>query len=646
MAVTGFEVDVVRRTASGDVPVPSYQSYNHHFNSHIYGAGVKLATSGELTEAHRHVSFTVDPAGPSDPADIPAIQAFNEHNGNEARQTYHGLPQGRVQLIASPQRWVFNPMQINTLNPDGSGRRGGPLPRASKAPPNASYSGLLECPCTDRIKKTLAGHLAQNAGVCAAPVFGAAECFAAAVELDVPNLVANVTVSDASAPPGCSVVPKAGSFTAVFNSAVNSTAPCGQSSTPTHTQGRSSSLVSVDLDVDAAADTVTLQLSGKDGKWFGVGFNASKMADAPYAVIVLGNGTVVERQLGDHAPGTVLQRQVVVTGSVTKDGIRTVVLRRSLKGITPAHYSFSASVVSLPIITALGGTPQFAQHIARASSLLTLVETSGPTCLCRGGKGTINGVVFDPQCPKWPLSDLLSQHNPTCDVSTYVGGMECCRDGAILLDSDQAVPEHVDEVHFKWRFYYADYDAATMGRTARIFHLEWALNGCNSGGPRGIPTACRHIEYDATQAPAGTPPEHAVHQIVSHFKGGDMMSPCDVRTDPYCADSRQVTDAGVNLVMAGGHCHSPACISMELYNSDTGDLLCRIEPHMGNSSVDMDESGYLWLPPCQWGAAEEGLLAPPVIHLNTSLMSIKKVNSTNYHYGVMAIWQMRGAYAA
>ena len=31
MAVTGFEVDVVRRPAGGDVSVPNYQSYNHHY---------------------------------------------------------------------------------------------------------------------------------------------------------------------------------------------------------------------------------------------------------------------------------------------------------------------------------------------------------------------------------------------------------------------------------------------------------------------------------------------------------------------------------------------------------------------------------------------------------------------------------------
>lgn len=60
----------------------------------------------------------------------------------------------------------------------------------------------------------------------------------------------------------------------------------------------------------------------------------------------------------------------------------------------------------------------------------------------------------------------------------------------------------------------------------------------------------------------------------------------------------------------------------------------------------MDEAGYLWLPPCEWGSADEGMLPPPVLQLDTNLTSVKRVNSTVGHTGVMAIWQARGAYIA
>ena len=38
-------------------------------------------------------------------------------------------------------------------------------------------------------------------------------------------------------------------------------------------------------------------------------------------------------------------------------------------------------------------------------------------------------------------------------------------------------------------------------------------------------------------------------------------------------------------------------------------------------------------------------LPPPRVRLDGNYTSIKRVNSTHGHWGVMALWQMRGAYA-
>ena len=57
-----------------------------------------------------------------------------------------------------------------------------------------------------------------------------------------------------------------------------------------------------------------------------------------------------------------------------------------------------------------------------------------------------------------------------------------------------------------------------------------------------------------------------------------------------------------------------------------------------------DEVGYLALPPCLWGPAEEGLMHPTFLSFDTNLTSIKKNNNTYTHYGEMAMWQMRGVY--
>jgi hypothetical protein len=81
---------------------------------------------------------------------------------------------------------------------------------------------------------------------------------------------------------------------------------------------------------------------------------------------------------------------------------------------------------------------------------------------------------------------------------------------------------------------------------------------------------------------------------------------------------------------------------MELYNADTGRLLCRGEPVYGQSDALYDEHGFLSIPPCLWGDIAEGLASPELLSLDTTLLSIKRNNSTLGHTGEMASWQMRG----
>ena len=61
-----------------------------------------------------------------------------------------------------------------------------------------------------------------------------------------------------------------------------------------------------------------------------------------------------------------------------------------------------------------------------------------------------------------------------------------------------------------------------------------------------------------------------------------MINPCDTRKNSGCSGNITGFD-GVNLIYAGGHCHAPTCISMELYNADTGKLLCHHSPVYGQS---------------------------------------------------------------
>jgi hypothetical protein len=157
-----------------------------------------------------------------------------------------------------------------------------------------------------------------------------------------------------------------------------------------------------------------------------------------------------------------------------------------------------------------------------------------------------------------------------------------------LLDADQDVPEAIDTVRYKWRFYYEDYynpavaakvplpgSAVAVANQTELFHLEWALNGCDSGGSVGNPMNCVHIEYDVVPPTQDTIEENT-HVITSAWTVQDMMvDNCDTALDAGCADSARVDPAaGIQLIMAGGHCHAPSCLSLSLTNADTNELLC------------------------------------------------------------------------
>ena len=48
---------------------------------------------------------------------------------------------------------------------------------------------------------------------------------------------------------------------------------------------------------------------------------------------------------------------------------------------------------------------------------------------------------------------------------------------------------------------------------------------------------------------------------------------------------------GMRLVYAGGHCHAPSCLSIELYENSSGTpkLLCRQLPYYGQGHFPQDE---------------------------------------------------------
>lgn len=204
-----------------------------------------------------------------------------------------------------------------------------------------------------------------------------------------------------------------------------------------------------------------------------------------------------------------------------------------------------------------------------------------------------------------------------------------------LLDADQKVPEPVDTFQFKYRFYFEDYTNQT-----NAYRVWWSTEAYNN-------------EYDVPVSKADcrdpkTPAEQCVHEIKSVFTGRDMArTGCMANGDPNgCMDVQKIEAQGgyYKLVYAAFHCHAPACMSGELWDMDKNELICRNEPIYGNSSEPMNEAAMVvGIPPCLWGD-EPGMKPPPLIHLDSNLTTIKRTNNTNGHWGVMALWQNRGAY--
>mmetsp|Transcript_18059 Transcript_18059/g.28006 ORF Transcript_18059/g.28006 Transcript_18059/m.28006 type:complete len:123 (-) Transcript_18059:131-499(-) len=119
-----------------------------------------------------------------------------------------------------------------------------------------------------------------------------------------------------------------------------------------------------------------------------------------------------------------------------------------------------------------------------------------------------------------------------------------------------------------------------------------------------------------------------------------MLHSCPLDKSPHCAGNL-TGKTGFNMHYLAPHCHAPSCLSIELYNADTGKLICKADAKYGNSNKPFHEKDYLHLPPCLFGD-DEGLEKTYFINFDTNLTSIKRNNNTNGHTGDMAYWLYRG----
>jgi len=303
----------------------------------------------------------------------------------------------------------------------------------------------------------------------------------------------------------------------------------------------------------------------------------------------------------------------------------------------------------LNFIAAVGVSEEFAHHKAHETSTLALVAPGQPTCVCDlGSKGQLcetggkHCASFVKKCVAPPAGDLLKQQNPTCNSRSYIGGLSCCTHRRILQDIDQPIRPELLRYHVKFRFWFQEY-TPKVGTTEpshydlpRIYYQTEA----NAG------------EYDVPPAfalPGERIPGYPNWPENTPTPGTTCTGTCPNGPDCECIHTitYRWTMGDTRLIYAGGHCHAPSCISIELFRADTTPptILCRQLPIYGNGNVSadkFDEAGYIALPPCLWGR-DAGLEPSVWLPAGTPLLSVKKNRNTHLgHYGEMASWQMRG----
>lgn len=174
-------------------------------------------------------------------------------------------------------------------------------------------------------------------------------------------------------------------------------------------------------------------------------------------------------------------------------------------------------------------------------------------------------------CGEEPRSDMAAQHNPACHAATYHGGLHCCVDGMFLTDQDQAhlIPEEEDVYYLKWRFYFQDYKPATKSAPASHAHMNhWVfLIDLNVN------------DYEEVKNTDGT----GQGSITAYLPASQMG----------LQGPHPKSYTGITPLVITTHCHAPSCLYQELYNADTGDLICRAEAQYGKGSGVFDEANYI-----------------------------------------------------
>ena len=238
-------------------------------------------------------------------------------------------------------------------------------------------------------------------------------------------------------------------------------------------------------------------------------------------------------------------------------------------------------------------------------------------------------------CEDRPRSDMAkfgetvgrTGPNMACHMDTYHGGLQCCRHGWLLTDKNQDgdIPkDQVDTYYLKWRYYFQEYTPASESRPASHKHLHHQVflidNSVN--------------DYEEDNVKYG---DESIGKITAKLQAKDMgledlHNPTTDGAPPVPSNITRITP----LVMTP-HCHGPSCIRQEIWNSDTGEILCNMTASYGDGGEVFNERGYIAILPCIFGY-QQGLQYPFNLVPETNITAVKYFNNTYRHLGQMAQW--------
>ena len=72
-----------------------------------------------------------------------------------------------------------------------------------------------------------------------------------------------------------------------------------------------------------------------------------------------------------------------VTYNSVSNNIRTIMMQRSLNGISGDHFSFPTAPGDLNMISAIGNSVQLSYHKSRTGGKITLIPTKNDACICQ-----------------------------------------------------------------------------------------------------------------------------------------------------------------------------------------------------------------------------------------------------------------------